>query len=160
MAGYKWQHKFRCTPDNGAVDTIDVATSFSDLGGPVSTRVDYTVDQETLTDVNRGRAVLFRGFRPVVRMDFEVFDTRDQTTFATIVNRLCSDAWTVELSLDGGAIYREVVLDRLDGPNPIRGKTVVGASYSLTVAAVDLISEYPDMNVTDGGTRNPDVYAW
>lgn len=160
MGGYLHDHVLRFTPTNGAPSTLDLATAFSDIGGPVRTGLDYTLDQETRLDVNRGRSVLFRGFRPTVRMDFEVFTTADQTNFATIVNRLCSPDWTVELSLDGGAIYREVVLDRLDGPTPIAGKSVVGAAYTLTVAAVDLIAEYPDQNVTDGLSRDTGVYAW
>ena len=51
----------------------------------------------------------------------------------------------VYLSLDGGYVERQVVLVKGSSPEPLKGKTILGATFTLEVACKSLLAEKPVM---------------
>lgn len=140
---YQWQPLVRITPDNGAVETIDLRTGMTYLGRPVKCAPKWTPATEMREDVNRSARVRVDGVRIDVEFDFDIGGTSmaDHEVLSRIVNTLLAQSALVELSLDNGATYREVVLLKYTGPDPFRGKTIAGARFQLDLRCVDLVDE-------------------
>ncbi|HET6373005.1 MAG TPA: hypothetical protein VFG76_06845 [Candidatus Polarisedimenticolia bacterium] len=140
----------RITPKDGPVETINLSTGFLDGGSSrsVLTRAEptYREELEDREDINRASRPLLLGFRPEVALEFQVTKfSAHHPTIAKIQNRLMSSYYRVELSLDNGTTYREVVLKRAASPRAFSGKTVAGAKLELIVETRELISTYPDI---------------
>lgn len=152
--GYAWTPKVRTTPLNGIAETIDLTSAGFLISGDVTTvnvqnDLDYEPVQDREETINRDARVTPFGFRPMVKQAFDVKDQSHLRALMKIINRLLDPGWTVELSLDNGATYREVVLSKLNGPTPWRGKTIAGARWEWTLTAVRLI---PDLRYHESGT--------
>lgn len=146
MSGYEWHPVVKTVPDNGVTETFDLRSLISDTSGPTSVRVRYRDEGDDREDVNWSLRRVERGFRPEVTLDFEFTTIAHQNTIATIVNRLVRTDWAVYLSLDNAATYRQVRLGgKVPDPMPLRGKTVAGLEQSLTLVAVDVVDELPEM---------------
>lgn len=144
MAGYTWTPYFRLTPTDGAVEVVDLSATGITTPGQLSVDLRHQPVVEKREDVNRRVRPLRLGYRCEATLRFYVGgDMSDAAKLAKVANALLSDAYTVELSLDGGTTYREVWLRDWKGPKPADGKTFAGAEYDLRVECVDLIDEIP-----------------
>ena len=151
--GYRFDPWVRYTPKAGRPEEVWLFGAFTDARGPVWCRPDYRPDTVRRVDVNRRVSRLERGIRCVVDFRFEIAAIADQTNFAKLMSRLGRpDLWKVELSLDGGIVWREIKRSSVDGPDPLAGKPFVGARYQTQVECVDLLPDYPDMNADAPGT--------
>lgn len=149
MTGYAYHGLVRITPENGAARVLDLRSEFRDAQGQARTRVDYEFEAEDYEDVNRRLRRTAFGFRVEVRLSFDILTTADHAALADIVSALASTD-TVELSLDAGFVYREVVMTDAPSPRPFRNKTYIGARHDLRLECVELLDEMPTMN-TEGG---------
>ncbi len=140
MAGYKWQHRIRLDPIDGAGETIVIATAMTQPN-PVRTELEYEPVIDDRQDVNRRLAPRVLGYRPVATLIFQVYDLADDNQIVKIERALADDRTDVYLSLDSGTTERKVVLQSRQGPVPIEGKTVAGAEFRIRLAAVDLLTE-------------------
>lgn len=77
---------------------------------------------------------------------FEIADVATHhPTLAKILSRLIDPYWTVELSLNNGVTYREVVLRKAGYPRPFGDKTIAGFKVEHIVACRELLATYPDI---------------
>ena len=155
MAGHIWTPRVRMTPQNGAVETLNLDTGFllNGFSTSVLTHIDLEyrpviVERET---VNRSKRPLDEGFRPTIKATFQIVDMAlHYPTINRIQNRMRHPLWTVEWALDsGGLFYRVMVLVKPFSPDPFKKKTVAGSKFVMEVEARDPIDEIPDIN---GGT--------
>jgi len=152
MTQYAWKPFFKFVPTDGIEEVADLQAIFTDTSGPSSIDASHVPDVTARTDVNRRGNAKGWGLRPTCKMVFEILSTELHAYLALIVNRLiANDVWTVYLSLDGGLTYRQVELAAkgYEGPDAIQGKTFAGAKYTLSVQAVDLLDQAPELA---GGT--------
>jgi len=103
----------------------------------------YETEIENRDTINRRARPLLLGFRPVVGLTFQVRTMSFYSRIATFASRLMDPYWTVKLSLDNAATYREIVLRKGPSPEPFGNKTIAGARFKMTVAARELIAELP-----------------
>lgn len=148
--GYAYYPLVRVTPDNGWPTIYDLRAAFSDARGPERSRLRYRQIEDGYEDVNhRARQTTF-GFRVRVQLWFVIVTTEDHATLAAICTALNNRHKTVELSLDGGTTYRQIILDQAPSPRALRNKTYVGARHELRVETVDPIDDFPTMTATGG----------
>lgn len=141
---YSWLPVMRFVPQAGVEEYLSIYEAFPGTAGPVKVNADHVPEMETRLDATRRTQVRGFGFRPVCAMTFEVVDSAEQVYLSAMVTRLmATDDWTCYLSLDDGQTYRQVVLSKWTGPDPIRGKTFAGSTYTLTMRGVDLLEEVP-----------------
>ena len=165
MAGYLWDPVVRITPKNGADIVYWFSDQLTDLGGHTRIAVRYPEVKTDREDINRSLRPIVFGVRPEVDIDCTIFSMADQAFLATIQSALLSPAdYDVFLSLDGGVVERQVVINRNNPPTPIAGKTVLGATVQLQVRCKDLIAQMPAMN-TDPATggefvQNGSLDSW
>jgi len=138
------------TPGDGDVETLDFTTDFLDGSSPrtvlMRAQPQYPEVQDSRENVLREARPLQIGYLPVVEMEFHVTDmATHHPLIAQFLSRLMDPYWTVELSLDNGTTYREIVLKRAPSFEPIGGKTVAGARMVMTVQARSPILTYPDI---------------
>jgi hypothetical protein len=136
VSGYKRDIVIRVVPTNGAETVHWFTDRLTDLGMHVNCTPTYPRTMQMREDINR---VL----RPVVfckrvRVIIEVFiaSMADQWFLQEIEEALDDPTnYSVFLSLDGGVVEREIVWDGAEGlnPQPLRGKTCVGATFVLSV---------------------------
>lgn len=145
MAGYSWTPRFRLTPTDGAVETVALDTASMSHGGLLKTKISYRPEIEKREDVNRRKRPRQDGYRPEVTLRWFVGgDMADAALIVKVANALMRYGTVVELSLDGGTVYREVVLaGDVRGPEAADSKTFAGAEYELRVECTDLIDEIP-----------------
>jgi hypothetical protein len=137
----EWFPVVRVTPANGEPVIYDIGVGLVWLMQPLRVRIDAQPDIERREDINRKRHDYVRGFRPRVRIEIAASDDlADAETITAILNAFASGS-TVELSLDGGAVYREVMLRDFAGPEPLGGKWFAGVVYELDFECAELISE-------------------
>jgi len=125
---YSYTPKMRVTPPAGAATTYDLSTwayiSRQEVrDAPVASEkemLDLTVEQTRY------------GFRRTVGLtaEFPVGSSSNETDFMTIIRRAVDDEYTVELSLDNGTTYREVVLSEYSAED-MEGKKI-GRIYRTT----------------------------
>jgi len=145
--GYRWITLIRMTPLNGAAETVNLTTGFS-IGGSATTALTGTelryepITAESETINHELRPSLF-GSRPEIALKFEIRDMSHYRVVARILSRLLDPSWKVELSLDNGTTYREVVLADAPKLKPWKGKTVAGMTVTFSVKCRKLIAELP-----------------
>ncbi|HEY3175682.1 MAG TPA: hypothetical protein VGK94_07970 [Candidatus Polarisedimenticolia bacterium] len=133
------------TPQDGPAEVVDLTTVFVSGGRTykVLTDIDlvYEPETEARDTINRRSRPLLLGYRPVITMVFQLNIMSFYAQIAQLASRLMDPYWVVELALDNGATYRQIVLRRAPSPEPFGNKTVAGASFKMTVACRDLIAE-------------------
>ncbi len=132
------------------METVDLSAGFLDSGvaRSVLTKAEprYSEEIEEREDINRAQRPLLLGIKCEVMLRFEVADpTSHHPTIAKLITRAIDPYWTVELSLDNAATYREVVLRKAGAPKPIGGKTVAGFVVEHIFACRELLAGYPDI---------------
>jgi len=141
MSGYIRTVLARLTPDNGLPETVDLSAGFTVNGYSrnvlTKTEVNYADEQEQRQDVNQAAQNLRFGFRPAMKLQFDIRDMSHYTTVAKVASRLMDPGWRVELSLDGGVTYRDIVLTRGPALGPFRGVTRAGVRVTLEVETRD-----------------------
>lgn len=148
--GYTWQTLVRITPKDGPSETINLSTGFLDGGSSrsVLTKAEprYIERIDAAEDINSAQRPRLRGYECEVMLRFELADVgTHHPTIARIMNRLMSPYWTVELSLNNGVTYREVVLRKAGSPRPFGDKTVAGFKVEHVVVCRELLDTYPDI---------------
>jgi len=152
MSGYKWDPVFRVVPVNGAETVYWLADRLTDCGGHNRIRLRYVESQNIREDLNRSLRPVVFGLRPEVEIECQIFSMADQAFLSEIESALLQPRdYAVYLSLDGGVVERQVVLSSVSNPEPLAGKTIVGAVFRLGLRCVDLIATKPAM-MTDPGT--------
>lgn len=110
---YSYTPKFRVTGPAGPAVTYDLSTWGYVIRQQVSDSPVFTEHEMVDYSVETTRY----GSRRSVQMDFEIptGNVANETDLMTIMQRALDDEWTVELTLDGGTTYREVVLSSYSG---------------------------------------------
>jgi len=146
--GYRWQPRIRVRPQNGVTYTVDL-TTLSYVKTPAQVAVSPEAELDQRKDVDRVRSILFRGWHHAIRLEFIIGDTMaDHATLVGILNALARpEDYDVDLSLDAGATWRQVILHGYSGLEPLGGKTHVGAQVRL-----DLDTKNPDSELVPVGT--------
>lgn len=133
------------TPQDGPVETVDLTTAFSKTV-LIGTDPRYREVIENRENLNRGLRPLLIGYRPEIRLIFEITDTtNDHPILGKIHRRLMDAYWMVELDLVNNGMFREIMIRRAASPKPLGKKTVVGARHELRVQCKDPIDRYPDI---------------
>ncbi len=146
MSGYAWWPMVRITPANGPAVVRDLKSDLSTIPGtgPTKVAVKHAPQIKQRQDVNDAERPLLKGFRVDVELTFEVADEMlDHDILAEIASACLDQDQIVELSMDGGLTYREVVLTEYRGPDPINGKMYVGAKYELNFRCRELVQDIP-----------------
>ncbi len=152
--GFRWWPVLRCVPDNGAEETIDLRAVLTDLGGPMKTDAKYSALQERRETINRRIVPAPFGFRAEIILTLDILTMADAANWTKIVNRCMSPDWTVYLSMDGGVTERQVFLSRMDGPDPLGGKTHVGGRFLLGLTTAEVFPEMPNFGGIGFGLGN------
>lgn len=142
--GYAWDVQVRITPANGAPVVLVLRTAMPWAGGAVD--VDVSAPElvsETRETINRVRRDLVLGYRQKIKLTCVVGgDMADHAILARILTALLDPTKTVALSLDGGIVWRDVILDGAPkGPTPLGGRSRAGASFVLPLVTTLLSSE-------------------
>ncbi len=138
---HSWSPKFRVTPVGGNAYEVSVA-AYDAMTVCRPRPVPLPLEQET---INLDIITTRRAVRLFVDMVFE-FDTpsaNEAELVTMVLNPHFEDDAVVELSLDNGTIYREVVLSD-EGPKPeaaIEGKNI-GTLYSMTWVCVEVLPRF------------------
>ena len=152
MSGYRWDPVFRVAPINGAETIYWLSDRLTDVGGHTRIGLRYPESMNVREDINRSLRPVVYGIRPEVEISCVILSMADHLFLAEIESALLQPhSHHVYLSLDGGVVEREVVLASVSNAEPLRGKTILGATFSLRVRCVDLIGRKPAM-MTDPGT--------
>ena len=143
----EWWPVFRMTPANGAAVTIRLREALQDFGGPVRCDVRYVPVIKNRENVNNELRPYAKGYRCEVEFDVSVSASRmaDAGCLATITGWLADRTKTVELSMDDGVTFREIVLKKFEGPKPKAGKTFAGFLYELAVSCRALLEAPADI---------------
>ena len=140
--GHSWSPKFRITPPAGAVYEVDVSAyqwirTCQRLVERLASTVelaDYSMDQ------------VRHGYHQRARLVFEFFTpSANETDFSDRVLAAADgedDDWKVELSLDAGVTYREVLLEEHEESPSIEDK-LVGVIVATTWVCKDPIDKKP-----------------
>jgi len=160
--GYGWWPLVRLTPQNGPVSVIDLRNDLLSVQGPTKvTGPRPKLVQELRETVNRRLRPRVYGIRWEIRFVFEVVaDMADHDQIVALVNAYLRRDTTIELSLNGDEVYRECVISAYEGPEPLAGKTFVGARYELAFQTVDLVDELPAIGSVLSGPVDPVPSAW
>ena len=165
MSGYRWDPVFRVAPINGAETIYWLSDRLTDVGGHTRIGLRYPESMNVREDINRSLRPVVYGIRPEVEISCVILSMADHLFLAEIESALLQPhSHHVYLSLDGGVVEREVVLASVSNAEPLRGKTILGATFSLRVRCVDLIGRKPAM-MTDPGigeefVRNGGFEEW
>jgi hypothetical protein len=152
MSGYRRDPVIRIIPRNSPEEVYWFTDNLTDVGSHTRIMLHYELIQQMREDINRSLRPIIYGWRPEVTIDCVIWSMTDQLFLSRIEEALSDrDGYDVFLSIDGGVVYRRVILMEGADAKPISGKTVVGASFSLAMKCVDLISRRPAM-MTDQGT--------
>jgi hypothetical protein len=136
MPGYKRDIVMRVVPVNGAETIHWFADRLTDLGVHVRCGVTYPRSMRMREDINRVLRPVVYAKRAMVEIEVLIVSMADHWFMEEIAEALDDPAnYSVFLSIDGGVVEREVVWGGESGiaPQPIRGKTVVGATFMLSL---------------------------
>lgn len=140
--GYAFRTKFRIVPETGTEETIDLQTAIARTRGPISVRPKYTPDIKTKDNINHDATQRNFRWRVEVEIDFEIVgDMADHAPLVRILNALMRPDHAVYLTLDNGAVYRQVLLIGNKGPDTIKGRSHAGAKYEITLRCVNPVEE-------------------
>ena len=146
MSGYKWDPVWRIVPRNGGETVYWMSDELTDCKGHNKITLQYAESMNIREDINRSLRPVVHGVRPEVEIECQIFTMDDQAFLANIESALLlPNHYNVFLSLDGGVTEREVVIKGVSNPTAIRGKTVLGATFTIAVRCVDLIPRRPAM---------------
>jgi hypothetical protein len=146
MAGTRFYVMAQVIPPNGLPFIIDVEQGCAWAGGPTQRALSYPVETKVREDVNGRLRLRKRGFRPQIAL--VIIDgggLLDSDTVAQLVSALMDQRTVVQLTLDGGATWRDAVIAKFDGPKFVKNKAFVGVEWDLTLQAVELIPELPSL---------------
>ncbi len=133
-------------PANGLPFLVDVEQGCAWANGPTERALSYPLVQKIREDVNGRLRVRKRGFRPEVALTvIDGGDLLDSDMVVQLVNALMDQATRVQLSLDGGATWRDAVVAKFDGPKYVKKKPFAGVEWNVTLQAVELIPELPSL---------------
>ena len=144
--GYARYAHLRMVPLNGAEETVDMMTAFSDAGGPTQIDETFALDNERSADINRRMRSRAFGYRWNVQMRFVIANADDTYYINQFAERAARDDWTLYLTVDAGATEHEVILRRFNGPTKLGGKTFVGAQYDMAWEGVELFDAPPALS--------------
>lgn len=136
MSGYKRDIVMRVVPVNGAETIHWFEDRLTDLGQHVRCGVTYPRTMMLREDINRTLRPVVHAKRAQIEIEVMILTMTDQWFLQEIEEALDNPAqYSVFLSLDGGVVEREVVWGGTAGlsATPVRGKTVVGASFVLSL---------------------------
>lgn len=146
MSGYRWDPVFRVAPVNGPETVYWLSDRLTDVGSHTRITLRYPETMNVREDINRSLRPVVMGIRPEVDIECVILSMADQQFLGEIEAALLQPRdYNVYLSLDGGCVYRAVALAGISNADPIAGKTVVGAKFTLRVRCVDLIPTRPTM---------------
>jgi len=152
MSGYKRDIVMRIVPRNGTEAVYWFEDQLTDAGGHTRCAVRYPETMTVREDINRNLRPVVFGVRPEVDIECQIATMADQAFLSGIEDALLRPReYSVFLSLDGGVVEREVVLASGTMPDPLRGKTYVGARFQLSLRCKSLVQRKPVM-MTDPGT--------
>jgi len=139
--GYAWHHMVKMVPEDGLTEVLDLMQELPDVRGPNRTVVSWTHEQDTRSDINKIRRQKHFGFRARVTIIMDILNINHHRVLVRIMNAFGDDTTDVFLSLDGGFLYRKVIMTKPASPRPIRNLIVVGATFELTMETAELIDE-------------------
>jgi len=146
MSGYKRDIVMRLVPKNGGETVYWFEDQLTDAGGHTRCTVRYPETMTMREDINRNLRPVIFGVRPEVDIECQIATMADQAFLAGIEDALLRPReYQVFLSLDGGVVEREVVLASGSMPDPLRGKTYVGARFQLSLRCKSMIDRKPVM---------------
>lgn len=165
MTGYKYDVVFRVSAKNGGDAFYWLSDRLTDVGGPLKVAVSYPESKVVREDINRTLRPVVYGVRPEVEITCLILTMSDQLFLSEIEDALLRPSdFSVFISLDGGCVEREVVIDKVSTAEPLQGKTVLGATFKLSLTCVDLIPSRPalmtDPNVGAEVLANGDMETW
>jgi len=171
MPGYKRDIVMRIVPENGAESVHWFTDRLTDLGAHMSCTPGYPIEARTRRDLNRVLRRRVYARRATAQIDVLIATMADQWFLQEIEEALDGKGYSVFLSLDGGVVEREVIRNGDTGlaPNPLKGKTVVGATFSLSlITNGDIGRRGPMMTdpgvgqelVQDGGFEQWPTQSW
>jgi hypothetical protein len=144
MAGYAWFPKFRINSADGPPVVVDLRNDLlvAPGAGPSQIEIELELDQEPFKNVNKQLKPLTSGVRPVVKFSaVDAGEMGDSLVILQILNALINPSATVDLSMDDGQVWRQVVLTEKPVFTPNAGKPAAGCTWKFVVSAVDLITE-------------------
>jgi len=142
--GYSWHPLVRVTPQNGLPREYDLRWDTPWAGGPLRVRIQYAEETLEREDINRRRRDVVLGWRPEVRLTVAAGeDMTDADIYAAIATAFAEEGSRIDLSLDAGQTWREVKLLRVRGPEPLGGKTHIGAEYEIELIGAELLTTFP-----------------
>jgi hypothetical protein len=138
---HSWAPRFRVVPPGGEPYVVDVS-GYKTLSVCQPRQTPTSIMQET---INLERTTTRRAVQVSVEMVFEFAsgDASELELLDKILNPALDESFAIELSLDAGVTYREVVLGP-DAPSVlgnIAGKNV-GSTYAMTWDCVAPIDHY------------------
>jgi hypothetical protein len=143
----------RIVPANGAETVHWFNDRLTDVGSHIRCTLRYPRDVTMLEDLNRDLHPIVRSKRAQIEIHVLIVSMADQWFLQEIDEALGDrQGYSVFLSLDGGVVYRQVVRPGGDGmsPQPIRNKTCVGATFTLSLQTKSTIGRLGPM-MTDPG---------
>lgn len=161
--GYGWFPVVRLTPSSGPPTEIVLRDAMAWSFGPTRTRGPrYTLVQDEDEDPNFNISVDRRGVRTEVGFEFQIGDNMsDHNVIADIVNCWLSGDVMIELSMDSGTTWREVIVSSYTGPESINGKPFVGAKYEIVFKTLALQTEIvPIGSVLSGPSGSEQPSGW
>lgn len=146
MSGYRWDPVVRVVPVNGAESVFWFTDRLTDLGSHTRINLRYVEQLTSREDINRTLRPIVYGLRPEVDIECVIYSMADHQFLADIESALLDTQFNdVFLSLDGGVTERRVVLGGVADPQPLAGKTIIGARFTLRFRCADLIARRPAM---------------
>jgi hypothetical protein len=136
LSGYKRDIVMRVVPVNGAETVYWFEDRLTDVAGHTRCTVTYPRTMQMREDINRAMRPVVYAKRAQIQIETIIWTMADHWFLQEIAEALDDPAYySVFLSLDGGVVEREVVWLDANGipPMPIRGKTVVGATFTLSL---------------------------
>ncbi len=136
--GYAWHHLMKLVPEDGSERVLDMMQELPSVRGPNRTVVRYQHEQDTRTDINKVRRQNHFGFRVRVSLIMDILNINHHRVIVLLMNSFADDTTAVFLSLDGGFLYREMVMLAPASPKPIRNVIAVGATFELKMESAEL----------------------
>lgn len=134
--GYKRDIVMRIVPVNGAETVYWFTDRLTDLGMHIRCTPTYPRTMTVHEDLNRVLRTNVQRKSAQIQIEVFIATMTDQWFLQEIEEALDDSAnYAVFLSLDGGVVERQVVWLNSEGvaPQPLRGKTVVGATFVLSL---------------------------
>jgi hypothetical protein len=143
----------RIVPVNGAETIYWFADRLTDIGSHTRCAVSYPRAMTMREDINRVMRPVVHAKRVNVSIEVAILSMADHAMLQEIEEALDDTGnYAVFLSLDGGAVEREVVWMGDGGlsPQPLREKTILGARFELALQSKHPIGKRGPM-MTDPG---------